>query len=811
MAKKINDSQQKLGTTVIAREMQDIMHESMMTYAEYVLLDRALPRVEDGLKPVQRRILYTMYELSLTPDKPHRKCARIVGDCLGKYHPHGDTSVYDATVRMGQWFNMGVPTVDGQGNFGNIDGDPAAAMRYTEARMTPAAMNLLEGIDEDTVDFGLNFDDTQKEPLLLPCRFPNLLVNGATGIAVGLATSIPTHHPVEAIDAALLMLKDPDATVNALMKKMPGPDFPTGGILIPGEGLKEAYNSGRGKATLRAAVEIERDKNGRTRLIITEVPYQVKKANLLEKIVKVGEDKKELGIWDVRDESDRTGMRAVVELKKDVDPDWVLHQLYRNTDLQVTVSFNMVVIQDGKPKQLGLRDILTAYINHQRNVVTRRTQYRLDQALARAHILEGYIIAVDNIDEVVKLIRSSKNTKEARERLMERFGLSQIQAQAVLDMPLRRLTALEIEDLRAEYAQIMALIEELRGILADDTKLVAVIAAELMAIRKTFTFPRRTRIEDIVITAPAPAAPPLVREEPCVVILAPDGYIKRVSLRSYQRAAGEEQTEVTTLISTFTHHKLFGVTNTGNLVWVPVSAIPEVRARDRGGLLANFCGGFDKDEVLIALLAPTPEEVAGGHVLFYTAYGNIKRTALADMESRKNKLAGVAVKDGDTVVAAHIQAPDADVLMISSSGQCIRFDPVEVPVQGRVSGGVRGMQVLYPGALCFGGQVVAGQEIMAFTDAGYAKRMPADDFEPQNRGGKGVKAIEWKKNDGNGKKLVAAFALAKPTSFTLTQKDGMETRVASDAVLVESRTGSGSLQALCVLGNVVVGVSENIE
>ncbi len=501
MAKKTSDNRpipKDDPSRILQTTVEDVMHQSMMPYAEHVILERALPRVEDGLKPVQRRILYTMMELGTTPDKPHRKCARIVGDCLGKYHPHGDSSVYDALVRMAQDFSMRGTMVDGHGNFGSIDGDSAAAMRYTEARMTPLALLMLRDIEKDTVPFRLNFDDTLKEPDMLPARFPNLLVNGASGIAVGLATNIPPHNLGESIRAALAIIDNPDISLDELMKIIPGPDFPTGGVLVRNEELRKGYETGRSKLSLRARVHVEDGIAGRKLLVITEVPYMVNKAAMLEKILKLTEEKKgQLGnIYDIRDESDREGMRAVIELKKDADADKILKLLYKYSDLQVTFGVNMVAIADGKPVQMGLKTMLMHFIRHQKNVVSRRTAYDLNQAKARAHILQGLMIAVDNLDEVIALIRASKNPKEAKTRLMERFALSEVQAQAILDMRLQRLTNLEILALRKEYEDILKLIDKLEGILKSEKKLLAVIAKELKEIAEEYGDPRRTSIED---------------------------------------------------------------------------------------------------------------------------------------------------------------------------------------------------------------------------------------------------------------------------------------------------------------------------
>jgi DNA gyrase subunit A len=459
---------------VIQSPLEEVLHKSIMPYAEYVIMERALPRVEDGLKPVQRRILYTMHELGLTPDKPYRKSARIVGDTLGKYHPHGDTSVYDAMVRMAQGFNMRAVLVDGHGNFGSMDGDSAAAMRYTEARLMPLAMEILRDIEKDTVNFSLNFDDTMKEPDILPGRFPNLLVNGSSGIAVGLATNIPPHNLAEVIDAVIAKMENPQISLEDLMNIIHGPDFPTGGIMIGCEELKKAYETGKGKVFLRAKVEVEKAANGKKLLVITEIPYQVNKASLLEKILKLSEEKKGVltGISDIRDESDHQGTRAVIELKKDADEEKILNYLYKYSDLQITFGINIVAIADGAPKQMGLQDILFYYIRHQKDVVTKRTQYDLDKAKAKEHVLEGLMIAVQNIDAVISTIRASKNVKEARIRLMKQFELSEIQAQAILDMRLQKLTSLEITNLEKEYRETQKKIKELTAILESENLLI---------------------------------------------------------------------------------------------------------------------------------------------------------------------------------------------------------------------------------------------------------------------------------------------------------------------------------------------------
>ena len=547
MAKKTSGEQIKFGEKIIERSMDEVMHSSMMPYAEHVILERALPRVEDGLKPVQRRILYTMMELGLSPDKPYRKSARIVGDCLGKYHPHGDSSVYDAMVRMAQGFNMSMPLVDGHGNFGSVDGDSAAAMRYTEARMMPLALELLRDIDKDTVSFNLNFDDTLKEPDLLPGRFPNLLVNGASGIAVGLATNIPPHNLGEATDAVLAQLKDPDVTVEELMKLMPCPDFPTGGYILDSDEIKTAYETGRGKLTMRAKTHIEEQKNGRKLIVITEIPYQVNKARLLEEILHITQEKKTLfaAVSDIRDESDRLGMRAVVEVKKEGDAEKILGYLYKYSDLQATFGVNMVAIADGKPRQLGLKELISCYIGHQENVVTRRTEFELENAKRREHVLLGLMVAIDNLDEVIKIIRASKTPKIARDALMERFSLSEIQAQAILDLRLQRLTNLEMLSIEKEYKEILRQIKMLEGILGSKAKLREVIRKELTEIKEKYAVPRRTLPMRDETHIEIPEEPPRVAEETVVTIL-PDEKLRKVLRRNFntEQALSEGATHI---------------------------------------------------------------------------------------------------------------------------------------------------------------------------------------------------------------------------------------------------------------------------
>jgi len=578
MARKNDTPPTTLGERIVIRGMEDVMHNSMIPYAEHVILERALPRVEDGLKPVQRRILYTMMGLGVTPDKPHRKSARIVGDCLGKYHPHGDSSVYDAMVRMAQNFNMQMPLVDGHGNFGSVDGDSAAAMRYTEARMTPLALELLRDIEKDTVKFSLNFDDTQKEPDLLPGRFPNLLVNGASGIAVGLATNIPPHNFNEAINAVIAQMDHPDISLDELMKIIPCPDFPTGAYLLDSEEIRAAYETGRGKLTMRAKTEIETLKNGKSLIVVHELPYQVNKAKALEEILRVAQEKKTLfaGISDIRDESDRMGMRAVIEVKKDADAEKILQYLYKYSDLQMTFGVNMVAIAEGKPQQMGLKKLIAYYIAHQEDVVTRRTQFDLDAAERREHILEGLMVAILNIDEVIALIRASKTPKEARDGLMQRFALSEIQAQAILDLRLQRLTNLELLAIEKEYKDVKKKIQELKAILNSKDKLRAVIKAELTEIRDQYSTPRRTRLIHAEKTDVVPELETKVSEDAFVLLL--DGARIRRSSKRMQPAEGER---VLAAVDSRTDRRIKLFTNLGACFTLPVDEIPESKPGGR--------------------------------------------------------------------------------------------------------------------------------------------------------------------------------------------------------------------------------------
>ncbi|MCR5296539.1 MAG: DNA topoisomerase 4 subunit A [Clostridiales bacterium] len=801
---------------IIDINMEDVMHNSMMPYAEHVILERALPRVEDGLKPVQRRILYTMMELGTTPDKPHRKCARIVGDCLGKYHPHGDTSVYGALVHMAQDFSMRCPLVDGHGNFGSIDGDGAAAMRYTEARMTPLAMEMLRDIEKDTVPFRLNFDDTLKEPDMIPARFPNLLVNGANGIAVGLATNIPTHNLGEAVRAVIAQMDDPEISLDDLMKIMPGPDFPTGGILVQNDEIRRGYETGRSKLTLRARVSIEEGSSGRKLLVITEIPYQISKSAMLEKIQKLSEDKKAAlsGIYDIRDESDRTGMRAVIELKKDADPQRILAYLYKYSDLQVTFGVNMVAIANGKPVLLNLKQLISCYVDFQKQVVTRRTEYELKQAKARAHILEGLMIALDNLDEVIALIRASKSPKDARAALMERFALSEVQAQAILDMRLQKLTGLEIENLRKEYADILKLISRLEGILKSEKKLREVIRKEMEAVAEQFQDERRTTLEppeDAPVELPDNTPVP----EDAAVIFTQGGYLKRVLPAFLKRSplpTAEESfpDSARFLLQTTTAETLYIFTNLGNCYPVQVGKLAECKPRDRGQLLSGVLAGLEEGEQALLMLTAEPAKLKDmPDFLFVTKNGMIKRSAAAEYDVRSRKYPALSLKKGDSLMDVRPAPSEDDLLLITRGGMSIRFPLSGVPIQGRTASGVRAMSVESGDEIMWFSQLSAKDEIILFSERGWAKRIPQMDFESQNRGGKGVRCFYFNKNGSNGRQIAGILQIPESTAcfLLISQARSPVTKLAKAEILLQNRQGKGMPYVMAILDDVVTSLT----
>lgn len=807
MAGKNKQPDMPVAKKIFVQSLDQVMHQSMMPYAEYVIMDRSLPRVEDGLKPVQRRILYTMMELGLTPDKPHRKSARIVGDCLGKYHPHGDTSVYDAMVRLAQPFNMSAPLVDGHGNFGSMDGDSAAAMRYTEARMTPLALEMLRDLDKDTVPFSLNFDDTMKEPDMLPSRYPNLLVNGASGIAVALATNIPPHNLGETIDGVVAYYKNPQISLEEMMQYIKGPDFPTGGFCSNGEELEQAYLTGRSKIKVRAKTEIEREKSGKCRIVITELPYQVNKATLLEKIQKLREEKKGylLGISDIRDESDREGTRAVIELKKDADLEKILQYLYKYSDLEVTFGINMVAIAEGKPQQLSLLQMIHYYAEYQKVIVRRRTRYELEEAEKREHILAGLMIAVQNIDEVIRLIRISKNANEARKRLMEAFDITSVQAQAILDLRLRRLTALELGELKRDYEQVVKLIARLKGILSSEKKLVGVIEKELLEIKEKYAVPRRTQLCRLE-TAHASELQVKKQAEPCDILFTQTGYIKRISLKGNQKSVQEGGDDTLTQLRCMTDDKLRFFTDHGNVFSVAAEEIAECKLKDRGVNAAALLSGLGKDEQVVSLLV-LPEKDCD--VLFFTKQGMVKRTAVSEYQKTRGKLLACGLKGTDSVMKAVLLPQNCELILVAKKTNAIRFQTDSIPQQGRTAAGVKAIVLEAGDEVLFADLLHDQKELALFTDRGYAKRLPIEEIEPQKRNGKGQKILTLPKDGANGNELVFVCWIQLQESFILTQFHGTQTTVEAVQIPKETRQGKGTPLVLALFDDVVTRVQRS--
>jgi DNA gyrase subunit A len=792
----------------IARvSMQDVMHNSMMPYAEYIIMERALPRVEDGLKPVQRRILYTMLELSITPDKPHRKSARIVGDTMGKYHPHGDSSIYDAMVRMSQDYNMRVPLVDGHGNFGSIDGDSAAAMRYTEARLTPIAMEMLAYIEKDTVPFKLNFDDSMKEPVMLPARFPNLLVNGSTGIAIGLATNIPPHNLGEVIDGVIARIKNKRMSLDELMQIIKAPDFPTGGYLLNMDELKQAYETGKGKIRLRAKTHIENGSNGKKKIVITQIPYQVNKSSMLEKILKVSEQRKVMfsGISDIRDESDRTGIRAVVELKKGADANNMLNCLYKYTDLQTTFGINMVAIADGVPKQLSLLEIIDHYVKYQKQVVTKRTQHDLENAERREHILAGLIIAVNNIDEVIKIIRGSDSPKEAKIKLKERFELSSVQAQAILDMRLARLTALEIITLESEYAQIIKIIKSLKTILSSETKLLNLIVKELLDIKEDNADNRRTEIlsenaEVVIDTSDFEVI------EDCVVVLTRSGVIKKMSVKAFKKGmetgSKDEANAPLTVLATKSNRLIRCFTDAGNMYSINAMDIPESRWREKGRAINTLLLGVLKSESIIGIY-DFSDYKDSDTIVFVTNTGMIKRSNLGEYKTKNSKLLACGLKEKTSIVSINILNEDRNLLIVTKMGMSIRISLDEVSVMGRSAKGVKGISLDKNDLVAFAFLVNGKGDICLISDYGFSKMTEISEFETQGRAGKGLKAMNFMPGAKNGNEIKVAFYITEPTIFKILMKSGDFERLSTTDIIRDKRNTKGEQAVNVVLGNTV--------
>ncbi|MBO7186920.1 MAG: DNA topoisomerase 4 subunit A, partial [Clostridia bacterium] len=746
---------------IFESNLSDVLHGSMMPYAEHVIMDRALPRVEDGLKPVQRRILYTMYEMGLTPDKPHKKCAKIVGDCLGKYHPHGDTSVYDALVRMAQNFNMRMPLISGHGNFGTVDGDGAAAYRYTEARLEQISYELLRDIEKETVNFNLNFDDTLMEPDTLPGRYPNLLVNGAYGIAVGLATNIPTHNLAEVIDGTIAYIDNPKIKIDSLMRHIKGPDFPTGGYIIADEELKKAYLTGKGKIKIRARVNIEKDTGDKKMLVITEIPFQVNKANLLKSIVDLKETKTDITslIHDVVDESDRNGMRAVVKLKKEADPKKVLAYLYKKTQLEISFGINMVAIASGKPKQMGLLDIISYYVNYQREVVLRRCKFDLERAKERAHILEGLIVAVKNIDKVIKIIKSSDNTAHAKQNLMSEFSLTEVQAQAILDLRLARLTKLEVNKLEEELKQLKITIKELSEIIADKKLQMEVVKKEMLEIKKKYKEPRRS----LILLSDGTEVETDEKEEPVIVedmvfAYTANNMIKKMTEKSFANAdrSISEKTTKNEIMSLYVKAKsdetIYAVTNKGNVVKIEMSALSESRYREKGVKLTEITREVSRDEYPVGLFAGKDGELPETEILMVTTLGVAKRINFNKFNLQKQYYSVMNLKDGDTLLTAtfYDANPEKFIACITEKGKILFCTNKGLALQDKNAGGSKLMDVAKGDKIIYANVVDDEGEVIVITDNGLYKRVITANLNPVSRGAKGVKIAEL----SNGAKIV---------------------------------------------------------
>lgn len=781
---------------IIFSSLDEVLKNSMVPYAENVILDRALPRVEDGLKPVQRRILYAMHEMGLTPDKSYKKCAKIVGEVLGKYHPHGDSSVYGAIVHLAQDFNMRMPLIDGQGNFGTIDGDSAAAYRYTEARLHALSLELLSDIEKDTVDFNLNFDDTTEEPETLPGRYPNLLVNGATGIAVGLATNIPPHNLVEVINGTIAYIDNPKISLKDMMKYIKAPDFPTGGYIVCGEELEEAYKTGRGKIKIKARVNIEKDTGDKQNLVISELPYQVNKANLLKKIAEMKEERKEFlaGIADVVDESDRNGMRAVIKLKKDADAKAILAYLYKNTDLETSFGINMVAIANGKPCQLGLLDIISYYVNYQREVILRRSKYDLEKAKERAHILEGLIVAVKNIDEVIKIIKSADNTTDAREKLRARFKLTEIQANAILDLRLARLTKLEVYKLEEELKELKKKIDELTEIISSKARQMEVVKTELNQIKKKYGDDRRSNViiggKELDIES---VEKELKQIDDFVVAFTEGKSFKKMTEKNFKasdkKVKDNAQADdfIKFAVKARSDQTLIAFTNLGNCCKIDMEIAPECRYRDKGHKFNSVAKEVARNEYPVAFFAVDEEKLPDGHLLFFTKDGLIKKTEWSEYNLLKPFYQAIKLKDGDELIGVEIDKPDTTIAYVTKGGLSLNALKDDIPVQGRVAGGVKGINLNKGDQIVFVSQVDEEGEFIIVTDCGFYKRVIVSEIEPMARYRKGIKIVELGK-DGN---VVFADYVKEPYDVAVIDTFGVAFVLNTEDASIEGRTTKG--------------------
>ena len=770
------------------------MKKSFIDYAMSVIVQRALPDVRDGLKPVHRRILYAMHGLGFTPDKPHRKSATTVGEVLGKYHPHGDAAVYDTMVRMAQDFSYRYMLVDGHGNFGSVDGDSAAAMRYTEARMSKIAMELLRNIEKDTVDFTPNYDESQNEPVVLPARFPNLLVNGSSGIAVGMATSIPPHNLGEVIDAIIATIDNKDIEIEEIMKYIKAPDFPTGGIIMGREGVVRAYTTGRGNVIIRAKAEIEEMNGNRQRIVVNEIPYQVNKANLIEKIADLVKEKRIEGISDLRDESDRDGMRIVVELKRDVNAHITLNQLYKHTQLQSSFSIIMLALHNGQPRVLTLKDMLTLYIEHQKEIIIRRTRFDLQKAEERAHILEGLRIALDNIDEIISIIRGSKTVPEAKERMMQRFGLSEVQATAITDMRLRSLTGLERNKIEDEYLAIIKDIEMYRSILSSERMVLNIVKDELLDIKKVFNDKRRSKISQ---AASDFDIEDLIEEHEVAITLTHYGYIKRLPADTYksQRRGGRgiaalqtrEEDFVEHLFITSTHNYILFFTNKGRMFKLKAYEIPEASRHAKGTALVNLLQLGHSEKVTAVIHIKGFEEK--GFLIFMTKNGIIKKTELSKYSTaRSTGINAITLKEEDELISVKLTRGTTELIAVTKKGLAIRFDENDVRHMGRTAIGVIGIRLRKDDSVITLDIVEEDGDLLVITEKGFGKRTPLSEYRTQLRGGKGVKTVNITKRIGN---LVSAKVVKDDCEVMLISSEGIIIRMNIDGISTMGRSTQG--------------------
>lgn len=794
MAEKKDEGMDLTGSTILPAELSKEMRTSFLEYSMSVIVSRALPDVRDGLKPVHRRILYAMNESGITPKRPHAKSARTVGDVIGKYHPHSDSAVYDTMVRLAQPFSMRVTLVDGHGNFGSIDGDSAAAMRYTEARLDKPAMELLRDLDKETVDFQPNYDESLQEPVVLPARFPNLLVNGSSGIAVGMATNIPPHNLGEAIDATCLMLDNPDCTVDDLLKVMPGPDFPTGGIIMGRKGIREAYETGRGSLTIRSTCRIEEGKNGKKSIVVSEIPYQVNRTKLLEKIADLIRDKKLPEISNVHDGADRHGIDIIIDLKQNAIPQVVLNKLYKHTQLQVGFGCNMVALVNGVPRTLSLKEMLHYYILHQEEVVERRTRYDLAKAEARAHILEGFVIALDNIDEVIRIIRASKTDAEAKASLMESFSLSEKQSEAILEMKLRRLTGLEREKIEQELAELREKIEYFKRVLSDKELLKQIIKDELLEIKEKYNSKRLTKITDEVKELDVED---LIAEEEVAVTVTKAGYVKRLPVATYrqQKRGGKGMQGVNLKESDFVEHLFISSTHAymlffssfGKVYRLKAYEIPEASRHARGTAIVNLLP-LEKGETIAAVIA-TKDFPEDEYLMFATASGMVKKTSMKLYDrTRRDGLIAINLKENDKLISVKRVAEGEKVVMVSSAGKAIMWDESEVRAMGRDTMGVRGMTV-NADARVLGMEIAhEGSDLFVITELGYGKRTPISEYPEHHRGGQGVYTITMTPKKG----LLAAMKIVDPEDeIMIITEEGVVVRTAVSGVSELGRSTQG--------------------